>query len=86
MRTHYCLSPIAVALLPSAAAVQPLLANDTLQELVVAFYDNLGQLVSKVSFIIKVCSKHSARGSVSTSCSSNPRNCSINIHCLPMRR
>uniref|UniRef100_A0A383V794 HORMA domain-containing protein n=1 Tax=Tetradesmus obliquus TaxID=3088 RepID=A0A383V794_TETOB len=33
--------------------LKPLLANDTLQELVVAFYDNLGQLVSKVSFIIQ---------------------------------
>jgi hypothetical protein len=51
--------------------VQPLLANDTLQEVVVAFYDKQGQLTSKVSFIVQVPSYDSNTGSNSTA-AANP--------------
>jgi hypothetical protein len=49
--------------------MQPLLANDTLQELVVAFYDQQGQLTSKVSFIIQVQDSNCSSDSSSSSSS-----------------
>jgi hypothetical protein len=79
-----------IVLLPAACCLllllvmQPLLANDTLQELVVAFYDQQGQLTSKVSFIIQVQgSKPSSYSSSSSSSACRLRQpCSLPPHTL----
>jgi hypothetical protein len=66
----YCCVPAAAAAAAAAAAVQPLLASDTLQELIVAFYDQQGHLTSKVSFIIQVQGSKPSTYSSSSSSSS----------------